>query len=79
MDLITIKNCRVEDLKSVKVENVNWTFKTGEAWLVIGPNGSGKAEFLKALCSQLKIIPDSAYILVEPAVFFLQKRFWAQK
>ncbi|WP_318662610.1 ATP-binding cassette domain-containing protein [Treponema sp.] len=61
MDLITIKNCRVEDLKSVKVENVNWTFKTGEAWLVIGPNGSGKAEFLKALCSQLKIIPDSAY------------------
>ncbi len=31
----------------------------GEAWLVIGPNGGGKADFLKALCGQLKIIPNA--------------------
>ncbi|MBR5933417.1 MAG: ATP-binding cassette domain-containing protein [Treponema sp.] len=64
-DLITIKDCRVEDLKSVKIENVNWNFKSGEAWLVIGPNGGGKAEFLKALCGQMNIVPlnplDSVY------------------
>ena len=31
----------------------------GEAWLVIGPNGGGKADFLKALCGQLKIVPNA--------------------
>ena len=32
---------------------------SGEAWLVIGPNGGGKADFLKALCGQLKILPNA--------------------
>ena len=31
----------------------------GEAWLAIGPNGGGKADFLKALCGQLKINPNA--------------------
>lgn len=31
----------------------------GEAWLVIGPNGGGKADFLKALCGQQKIFPNA--------------------
>ncbi|MGN0739084.1 MAG: ATP-binding cassette domain-containing protein [Treponema sp.] len=60
-NFMTLKNCRVEDLKSVKLENINWTFNTGEAWLVIGANGSGKANFLKAIAGELKIIPDSKF------------------
>lgn len=60
-NFITLKNCRIEDSKSVKLENINWTFNTGEAWLVIGTNGSGKANFLKALAGELKIIPDSKF------------------
>ena len=60
-NFITLKNCRFEDSKSVKLENINWTFNTGEAWLVIGANGSGKANFLKALAGELKIIPDSKF------------------
>lgn len=60
-NFITLKNCRIEDSKSVKLENTNWTFNTGEAWLVIGANGSGKANFLKALAGELKIIPDSKF------------------
>lgn len=60
-NFITLKNCRIEDSKSVKLENINWTFNTGEAWLVIGANGSGKANFLKALAGELKIIPDSKF------------------
>jgi len=31
---------------------------TGEAWLVIGPNGGGKASFLSALAGKLSITPD---------------------
>ena len=60
-NFVTLKNCRIEDSKSVKLENINWTFNTGEAWLVIGANGSGKANFLKALAGELKIIPDSKF------------------
>lgn len=60
-NFITLKNCRIEDSKSVKLENINWTFNTGEAWLVIGANGSGKANFLKTLAGELKIIPDSKF------------------
>ena len=60
-NFITLKNCRIEDSKSVKLENINWTFNTVEAWLVIGANGSGKANFLKALAGELKIIPDSKF------------------
>ena len=60
-NFITLKNCRIEDSKSVKLENINWTFNTGEAWLVIGANRSGKANFLKALAGELKIIPDSKF------------------
>ncbi|MBQ5498639.1 MAG: ABC transporter, partial [Treponema sp.] len=32
--------------------------KSGEAWLVIGPNGGGKAEFIKGLEGQLEISPN---------------------
>ncbi len=33
---------------------------SGEAWLVIGANGSGKAEFLQALAGEKQIIPNEA-------------------
>lgn len=59
--LITIKNCNIENSKTTLLQDINWDFKTGESWLVIGPNGGGKADFLKAICGQLKIVPDSAY------------------
>lgn len=59
--LISINNCRIEDSKSVIIENLSWNFQSGQAWLVIGPNGGGKASFLKALCAQLKIIPNSTF------------------
>ena len=32
--------------------------KTGEAWLVIGPNGGGKADFMNALSQNLSFIPN---------------------
>ena len=59
MNLISIKNCRVENSNSTLIKNFSWKMDSGEAWLVIGPNGGGKADFLKALCGQLKILPNA--------------------
>ena len=58
--IITIKNCRIEDSKSIKIEKIDWTFEKGQAWLIIGPNGGGKADFLNAISGKLKIIPNDS-------------------
>ena len=57
--LITIKNCRIENNLTTLVPDFSWEMKSGEAWLVIGPNGGGKADFLNALSGQLKIVPNT--------------------
>ena len=59
-NLITIQNCRIEDISSVLIPPISWKMNAGEAYLVIGPNGGGKAPFVKALVGELKIIPNSA-------------------
>ncbi len=62
-NLISIKNCRIEDSRSTLIPHLDWTFNDGEAWLVIGPNGGGKADFVNALSGAgnppLKIVPNS--------------------
>ncbi len=47
--LITIQNCRIENNRATLVPELNWKMNEGEVWLVIGPNGGGKADFLNAL------------------------------
>ncbi len=47
--LITLQNCRIENSRSVLVPELSWKMNEGEVWLVIGPNGGGKADFLNAL------------------------------
>lgn len=56
--LITISNCRIENSKNTILSNINWTMNQGESWLVIGPNGGGKADFINALSGNLKITPN---------------------
>lgn len=58
--LIKINNCRIEKSRQTVVQNFSWEMKTGEAWLIIGPNGGGKADFLQALDGSfgLKITPN---------------------
>ena len=53
-NLITIKNCRIENGS----DRVDWTMKKGEAWLIIGPNGGGKAAFVNSLSGNAEIIPN---------------------
>ncbi len=59
VNIISIQNCRVENSRAATIKNFSWQMNAGEAWLVIGPNGGGKADFLKALCGQLKIVPNA--------------------
>jgi len=56
--LIQIKNCRVQDLHGTKIASLDWEMRAGEAWLVIGPNGGGKADFLRALAGEKQILPN---------------------
>lgn len=59
--LVKINNCRIENKKGIAVQNFCWEMKSGQAWLVIGPNGGGKADFLQALDGSFgpKIIPNT--------------------
>ena len=54
-NLISINNCRIENSKETLLQNINWTYESGQAWLVIGPNGGGKADFLNALANEAGI------------------------
>ena len=56
--LITINNCRIEDFKNIVIPKIDWTMKSGEVWLVTGPNGGGKAVFLDGLNGRNKILPN---------------------
>ncbi len=49
--LITIQNCRIENSRALLLPELSWKMNEGEVWLVIGPNGGGKADFLNALAS----------------------------
>jgi len=57
-NLISIENCRIENNRETIIHNFSWNFNDGEAWLVIGPNGGGKADFVNALSGNLKLLPN---------------------
>ena len=59
-NLISINNCRIENSRETVIPRLDWIFSGNEAWLVIGPNGGGKADFVNALSGikDLKITPN---------------------
>ena len=61
-NLISINNCRIENSRSTLLPQINWNMKKGQAWLIIGPNGGGKADFINALAGLQKIIPNNTAI-----------------
>ena len=58
-ELIALRNCRIQNKIKTFFPELSWEFKKGESWLVIGPNGGGKADFVKALAGQLSFVPIS--------------------
>lgn len=67
-NLISLKDVRVQDLHGTKIESLDWQMQAGEAWLVIGPNGGGKADFLQALAGEKQFINNKTN-KVEDTVF----------
>ena len=58
-NLISINNCRIENSRSILLPQITWNMQKGQAWLIIGPNGGGKADFINALAGLQKIIPNN--------------------
>ncbi len=48
-ELISINNCKIKKGFTDILPSLTWTMKEKEAWLVIGPNGGGKVDFINAL------------------------------
>lgn len=57
--LISIQNCRIESNEKTIITNLSWRMNDGEAWLVIGPNGGGKSDFVNALAGKMSFVPNS--------------------
>lgn len=67
--LIKIKNCHIENKKGTVLPHLSWELKTGEAWLVTGPNGGGKADFIGALSGKMQFVPNCVKDGEEPALY----------
>ena len=59
-NLISIENCKVCSESKTYIKRIDWTFKSGEAWLIIGANGSAKADFIKALGTNKRFFSPNA-------------------
>ncbi len=60
--LIDIENCRIVGNQGTCISRLDWQFKPGQAWLVIGPNGGGKADFLQAIAGEKEFVPNEVGI-----------------
>lgn len=57
--LLSIQNCRIESNQKTVLPSLSWSMNPGEAWLVIGPNGGGKADFVNALSGHMHFVPNA--------------------
>lgn len=63
--LINIQKCRIQNDKEIFIKDFSCQIKATENWLVIGPNGGGKADFLNALSGNLKIVKNQDDSILE--------------
>lgn len=63
--LINIQKCRIQNDKEIFIKEFSCQIKATENWLVIGPNGGGKADFLNALSGNLKIVKNQDDSILE--------------
>ena len=47
--LITMRNVTVKYDNTTALDNVSWTMRTGQNWVILGPNGSGKTTMLNLI------------------------------
>ena len=53
--LISYANCAVGPAESPILSGLDWELRSGEAWVVTGPNGGGKSAFAAALAGELPV------------------------
>jgi iron complex transport system ATP-binding protein len=51
--ILSVENLRIERGGTVILRDVNWQVKSGEHWVMLGANGSGKTSLLSALTGYL--------------------------
>ncbi len=51
--ILKISNLHIERSGTVILDDVNWSVKVGEHWVILGANGSGKTSLLSALTGYL--------------------------
>ncbi len=56
--LINIINCSIQNGSKQLLKPFTWTMDPGQAWLVTGPNGGGKAAFVNALAQFAEFTPQ---------------------
>lgn len=56
--LVSIRNCKIQNKIETIMQDVNWSFNKGDAWLITGPNGGGKADFIYALAEKFSFVPN---------------------
>jgi len=47
--LISMRNVTVKYDNTTALDNVSWTMRTGQNWVILGPNGSGKTTMLNLI------------------------------
>jgi iron complex transport system ATP-binding protein len=51
--VLRLSNVRIQRAGTVIVEDVSWTIESGQHWIVLGANGSGKTSLLSAILGYL--------------------------
>jgi len=53
MPLVELKNVDVELGGRRVLRNISWRFESGQHWVMLGRNGSGKSTFLRLIRGEL--------------------------
>ena len=70
---IEVKDIKKEFKNSLIFENVNYTFESGNIYVLTGPNGCGKSVFLKVLCGFY--MPTEGNVTYDGVNYSLKKEF----